>query len=163
MRTVGFADLRKLMEPPVEEHELGCHIAMVRFSIPISEEDKLIQTAKSLWNKMYVAGKRGDLYFFSQLSTMIVKMSFLLQRFRLANSALSYIGPLKIKKNYGPIEVLDIKTYITNNKLGPSLTVFGKYLFGRIGLDINYLSTELKEEEVLEIIEHIKVLLKDIA
>lgn len=162
MRSVAFADMRKRMEPPVEAQALGCHIAMTRFSVTVSSKSTLISIAQDLWQHMYLAGKKGDLYFFSQLATRMMKVSFGLKKFRLANAALSYIGPLQLKKHYGPIELLNIRTYITNNRLGPSITAFGKYLFGKISLDLNYLTYEFEEAEVLEMVQEIKASLEDI-
>lgn len=91
-----------------------------------------------------------------------MKVSFGLQQFRLANAALSYIGPLNLQRQYGDIALLNIKAFITNNRLGPSLTAFGKYLFGKISLDLNYLTSEFEKEEIDEMIADIKASLQDI-
>lgn len=162
LRTVSFADMRNKMEPGVGQHEMGCHIAMTRFTVPVTQKSTLLSIAQDLWKRMYQAGRRGDLYAFQQLSTSIMKLSFGLQQFRLANAALSYIGPLNLQRQYGELELLNIKAFITNNHLGPSFTAFGKYLFGKISLDLNYLTSEYEMEEIEEMVADIEASLQDI-
>ncbi len=162
LRTVSFADMRNKMIPRVDTHEMGCHIAMARFTVPVSSKSTSLSIAQDLWKRMFLAGKKGDLYAFSQLGTPIMKVSFFFQQFRLANTALSYIGPLNLQRAYGPVQLLNIRAYITNNRLGPSVTAFGKYLFGKISLDLNYLTSEYEEGEIEEMITDIKASLQDI-
>ena len=78
-------------------------------------------------------------------------MALQLQNDRIGVTALSFIGTLDLQPQYGIIGLKNVEAYITNNRLGPQFSAFGKVLFGRIGLDFTYLKEETTEEEAKHI------------
>lgn len=156
MRSISFASLRESMNRPIADDELGCHISMIRFNVPIEGEGDIWKTARFLQQQMYQAGKNGDLYLNAHLSKHLMKMMLRQNFMRLSNTALSYIGPLNLHPQYGDLTLLDVHAFITNNRLGPTFSGFGKILFGQIGLDCNYLESELSHDAAQKIIKNIE-------
>lgn len=160
LRAVQFANLRPFTHPPVGKHVAGSFIAMMRFNIalskPLSQENEIIQIAKNFDSQLRVSVKRGDKFLFSLLSKILIKKSFRDKKERLSATALSYAGPIKLKKNYGTLELADMHGFITNNCLGPELSGFGKICFKRLSLDINFLAAETDDHKALKMTNAIK-------
>lgn len=156
MRGISFASLREGMNRPIADSELGCHISMIRFNVPIEGNSDVWSVARYLQQQMYQAGKKGDLFLNAYLSKSLMQMMLRQNFMRLSNTALSYIGPLDLKPQYSDLQVLDVHAFITNNRLGPTFSGFGKILFGQIGLDCNYLASELSSESAQKIMSHIR-------
>jgi hypothetical protein len=53
--------------------------------------------------------------------------------------------------------------FITNNVVGPELSGFAKVLFGRIELDLAYLSSEISESTAHELLSELEVSLRKLA
>lgn len=147
MRMVRFANLRPYLHPPVKNIVEGSFIAMMRFDVPLSQGDKIIQVAKHLDQQFIKSAKRGDKFLFSILSKFLIKKSFREKKERLSACALSFAGPVQLKAQYGNIEVSDLHSFITNNCLGPELSGFGKICFNKLSLDINFLTAETSKEK----------------
>ena len=156
LRTVQFANLRPYLKPPVGKNVEGSFIAMMRFDIPLSQETAMIQVAKQIDEQIRESAKRGDKFLFSLLSKILIKKSFRAKKERLSATALSYAGPLQLKKQYGHIVVSDIHGFITNNCLGPELSGFGKICFNRLSLDLNFLSAETHRDKALTMTRELK-------
>ena len=163
MRAIVFADMRAKMEPPVHAHALGCYISMARFPIKIQTGQNLEETTTDLWKGIYSAGKRGDMLMYAMLSFDVIKMTIKMEKFRMADIALSYIGNLELQEHYGALKVKDVKAFITNNHLGPVLTAFGLCLFGRIGICMNYLRAEFSPKQAKNLMLKTKKLLEEFA
>ena len=160
LRAVQFANLRPFTHPPVAKHVAGSFIAMMRFNIPLSNslslENKTIQIAKYFDSQLKESVKRGDKFLFSLLSKILIKKSFRDKKERLSATALSYAGPIKLKKKYGAVELADMHGFITNNSLGPELSGFGKICFKRLSLDINFLAAETDRDKAQQMTRAIK-------
>lgn len=159
LRTVQFANLRPYLKPPVAKNVEGSFIAMMRFNIPISQESKIFQVANYIDKQISQSAKRGDKFLFSLLSKILIKKSFRAKKERLSATALSYAGPLQLKKQYGNTVVSDIHGFITNNCLGPELSGFGKICFNRLSLDLNFLTAETSREKALIMTKELKSML----
>ena len=61
------------------------------------------------------------------------------------------------------MHIRDVKAFITNNRYGPQISAFGKILFGRVGLDINYLEAETTQEEPELMAKELRKILENIS
>ena len=159
MRSVQFVSLRPYLQPPVANTVEGCYIAMMRFNIPMSPDSSIDEIAAAIDKQNMVSAKRGDKFIFTLLSKMLIKKSFRENKERLSATALSYAGPIQLKKQYGHIEVSGIHGFITNNRLGPEFSGFGKICFGKLSLDFNFLTAETSKEKAESMAKKIKSLL----
>jgi hypothetical protein len=163
VRVISFADLRSSMMPPLEREELGCFISMVRLAVPISLDTSVWQVGQSIRRGLFKASRRGEVFLMSIMSKYLFKMAFRMHNSRLGVSGISYIGKLNLEPQYGAVQLKHVEAYITNNRLGPEISAFGKVLFGRIGLDFTYLSSEMSPEQAQQIVEAIKGMLEKMA
>jgi hypothetical protein len=161
-RTIVFADLRPNMQPQPPEYHFGCFVSMLRFSLKVDTDTAIISLAEKLDKQVVRARRRGDLQLFSLISKHLVSLSMATKRMRLSNTALSFMGYLDLQPAYGPVRLLDVHAYITNNRLGAEFSGFGKVLFNRIELDFTYLISEMQQQEALELVRKIKDILKNI-
>lgn len=160
---ISFADLRAGMVPPVAGEQLGCYASMVRFPVSLTAGQPPLQLAGSIRRALFQASRRGEVFIMNRISKYLIKMVVRLQNTRLGLSALSFIGVLDLLPRYGTIELHDVKAFITNNRLGPEFSAFGKILFGSIGLDFTYLTAEMEEPQAQKIIQEIKKILEKLA
>ena len=160
LRAAQFASLRPYLKPPVRNDVEGCFIAMMRFNIPINSQTDIKPLAKELDNQFRLSVSRGDKFLFNLLSKMLIKKSFRDKKERFSSTALSYAGPVQLKKKYGDIEVAGIHGFITNNSLGPELSGFGKICFGKLSLDLNILTAETSMVKGEKMVKELKSILQ---
>jgi hypothetical protein len=147
LRTVQFSNLRPYLKPPVNETSGGCFATMMRFSVALSPTYNIAETAAQIDQQFIKSAKRGDKFLYAILSKILVKNTVRAHNARLGATALSYVGALSLKQNYGSIRVNDIHCLITNNSLGAELSGFAKICFGRLSLDLNFLTYETSLEK----------------
>ena len=155
-RSIAFADLRPQLDPPPPPASFGCYISMLRLTLPIGPGDRLDKVARELLRRLYRSGKRGELQLFAALSKPLIQMALRLQKTRLGHTALSFMGPLDLHSRYGRVELREVSAYITNNRLGPEFSGFGKLLSGRLGLHFTYLAEETSREEAADLVADIR-------
>ena len=163
MRALSFADLRPGLHPVPEESVLGCMISMLRVTVTIEPNDDLLEVAQRLRREMFAAGRTGDPYFFALVAGRLTRLALRFRVGRIANSAVSFLGKLNLEPSYGGMELIDVHAFITNNVVGPELSGFAKVLFGRIELDLTYLSSEVSESTARELLSAIEVSLRKLA
>ncbi len=163
VRLISFADTRSGMNPPVSDQEMGCYVSMLRLPVHLKQNQSLIEFAKSIRKAIFKSSRNGEVFLMSILSKFLVKMVMKMRNMRLGVSALSFIGVLKLEPQYGEINLLDVKAFISNNQLGPEFSAFGKILFGCIGLDFTYLTAEISKEKAKQMALEIKEFLIKIA
>ena len=160
MRAAQFASLRPYLKPSIPNDVEGCFIAMMRFNIQTKKGNDLKKIARELDSQFRQSVNRGDKFLFNLLSKMLIKKSFRDKKERFGSTALSYVGPVQIKKKYGELEVAGIHGFISNNCLGPELSGFGKICFGRLSLDLNILTAETDREKGAKMKDDIKSILQ---
>lgn len=146
MRLILFAGLRHYMRPSVPPHLMGCFISMLRFTIPVHRNDDLTKLALHLNSSIEKSIRLGDPFVFAMLSKALITHTIRKQDTRLGHVALSYVGPLQLQEQYGSIRLYNVHAFITNNRLGPEFTGFGKIFRGKLSLDLNFLSSEMTRE-----------------
>ena len=159
LHAVQFANLRPYLNLPISETYAGCFAALMRSNISLNRENSISELASQLDKQFYKSAKRGEKFLFALMVNRIVKQTIKAHKERLGAVALSYAGPVQLKQHYGNIEMRGIHAFIANNCLGTELSGFGKLCFGRLSLDLNYLTAETTTEEAKAMGTEIKSLL----
>lgn len=162
-RVITFLDLRTSLKPAVDEHNLGCFISTLRFTVPISSDQTIWQMADHVRSRIFMAGRQGEVFLMAWLSKYLIKLTLRMANTRLGVSALSFMGKLDLAPAYGSIRLTNVMAFITNNRYGPEIAAFGKLLHGRIGLDFTYLIAEMDAAQAKQIIDDVKVKLENLA
>lgn len=160
LRTIVFSNLRPYLKPPPDLDHLGSYISMLRLAVPVAPHDTLWTVARALNEGVYEANKRGDKYLAAVMSKHVMQRLLRKQNERMATTALSYVGPLRLNPAYGTIEVTDVHGFITTNRLSPELSAFGHLCFGRLRLDFMYLAADMDADQAQAIAQDIKQLLQ---
>ncbi|KPM46715.1 phthiocerol/phthiodiolone dimycocerosyl transferase family protein [Jiulongibacter sediminis] len=155
-RSISFADIRHWMQPPVPDDVLGCYFSMTRFTLALPSASGTKEIARDLWKQMYQSGKTGDIVLFAQMSQTMIQLMLKTRKFRMASTALSYIGQLDLKTTYGHLKPLEVRTFISNNQIGPPVSAFGRLLYGRLRLDFTLLKNEFTEQESEQLMKSIR-------
>lgn len=159
-RYISFANLRSRLQPVFPQDELGCLISMMRFTMSLPSDSTLWSLAEKMHQQIIKAARNREHFVAADMAPTLVKTALALKAFRLSNTALSFMGKLNLASEYGHLQLHDVRVYISNNPFGPELGVFGKILFGRIGLDITYLLEEMTKQEAQQILTEIVSLLE---
>lgn len=162
MRAISFTELRPSLVPSPQESVLGCMISMLRVGVDVHPSDTLLDVAHRLRREIFVAGKSGEPYLMAVTAKHMTRMALRMGRSRIANSAVSFLGKLDLETQYGSTQIVDVHAFITNNFVGPELSGFAKLLFGRIEMDLTYLSSEISGEMARELLSDITVSLHDL-
>lgn len=160
VRYIAFANLRSRIRPPFPQDELGCLISMMRFTMSLPADISLWTLAEKMHQQMIQAARNREHFIAADMAPQLVKTALALKKMRLSNTALSFMGKLNLNPEYGELQLHDVRVYISNNPFGPELGVFGKILFGRIGLDVTYLLEEMTEEDASTILKGIQIVLE---
>jgi NRPS condensation-like uncharacterized protein len=156
LNAVQFANLRPYLNLPISETYAGCFAALMRSNIAFTKQSSITQIAAQLDKQFYKSAKRGEKFLFALMGNTIVKRTIRAHNQRLGAVALSYAGPVQLKQHYGNVEMLGIHAFIANNCLGTELSGFGKLCFGRLSLDLNYLTEETTGEQAKAMAKEIK-------
>lgn len=160
VRYIAFANLRSRIRPSFPQDELGCMISMMRFTMSLPQDISLWRLAEKMHQQIIQTARNREHFIAADMAPQFVKTALVLKRMRLSNTALSFMGKLRLNPEYGDLQLHDVRVYISNNPFGPELGVFGKILFGRIGLDITYLFEEMTEQTAGTMLEEIQMVLE---
>lgn len=159
LRALQFGNLRPYLKPSLQDDVGGCFIAMLRNTVPMQPETNVLNIAKLIDQQSVISAKRGDKFAFALMSPFLIKKTIKANNERLGAVALSYAGSIKIKQQYGEIQVTDIHGHITNNCLGAELTGFAKIFAEKLSIDLNFLTTETNREKALKVRNELKHLI----
>jgi hypothetical protein len=164
MRTIQFANLRPYLQPPVSADQEGSFISLMRVTVPVSPGSDIVHLATYLDQQLLKSAKRGDKFLFALFSKLAMKKTIREHNTRMGTTALSFGGPIQLKRQYGNIQLNDVHGFITNIRQGPELAGFGKIFSGRLSLDMNFLSEETSRDKATLLLEEIRsLILKTIA
>ena len=159
MRHFNFADLRPYLNPPQENRYLGSFFSMMRFTVNVQENPDVWELARHISDVTYTAFKRGDKYCSNLLGRAMMRAILRFKSFRMGTTAMSYAGPLTIKKHYGKTDVHDLHAFTSNFYLGPEYTAqvrgFDKHFYW----DIVYLDTDMDDVQAAVIADEIRAIL----
>ena len=144
LRGITFGNLRPYLRPPVTAQEPGCHIALLRYSAPLAAGQSFWPLARRINQQVTQMGRRGERFAALVLAPMLVSTTNRLQAVRLADIALSYVGPTDLPEAFGGSRLLGLHAFVSNHRLGPEYTATVQLADGELWWDIVYLDTDLE-------------------
>jgi len=154
-RHINTVNLRPYLKPPLENHHLGSYFTMMRSTIGLKKNETLWDLARRFNDITYKSLKRGDKYCSNLLSYRMMRMMFRLKSIRMSNTALSYTGHLKLKKQYGELEVRDVHAFPSNFVVGPEFSALAKIFNDQIYWDFLYLDSDMDENRAKTIADEV--------
>lgn len=145
MRFFTFADLRPFLKPPQPAQVTGSCFSMMRFTAMVRPSVPLPTLARQIQQQVYKALKRGDKFCAHLLSAAVMKMMLKSKSSRMGNTALSHMGGIDLKENYGGIRVKDLRVFTSNFVLGPEYTAQTRRFHNRFNWDIVYLLSDMDQ------------------
>ncbi len=162
MRHMNFANLRPYLLPPVNGENEGCYVSMMRFMLFVAANSTVEEIAFSLHQKINKTLKKGDKFIFPLLSKMLIKQTLRKYNSRVSQTLFSYAGAIAIKEEYDNIKLSGVHSFVANNHLGPIISGFGKICFGKLSLDLNFLSDEVSGDKAVDFANEIKVIMEEL-
>jgi len=159
-RMMTFADLRPYLHPPLAPGAPGSAFSMLPVRARRGEGDRLWALAKRIHPVFTSALRRGDKFAAYMLSERIIRMVLRYRLGRVAESALSYTGPIRLSTGYGPYRLEAVHAFISNNRFGPSLSAQARLFRNRLWVDGQVLDTETTEVKMQEMAAVFESLLK---
>jgi hypothetical protein len=125
------------------------------------KENPLVwELAREVGDINYFSLKRGDKFCVNLLSYQMMRMLFRFKSFRMANTAMSFTGPVMVEKKYGKIEVRDIHGFASNFVVGPEYSVLVRLFEDHIYWDFLYLDSDMDHEQAEVIADEIHTILE---
>jgi hypothetical protein len=160
-RYMSMADLRPYLDPVPPDYQVGCYISPLRYTIRVHVGDDLWSLARRINNQIYQSSKKGEKFLASVMAEGFLRMTFVLEKFRMSTTALSYGGSSsRSVHTYEPYRIRAIRGFVSNFGLGPEFS-------GRVGLygdelwwDMLYLETDMNQTMGLLITEEISRMLQ---
>jgi hypothetical protein len=144
LRGITFGSLRPHLQPPVSADEPGCHIALLRYSAELSAGQPFWPLARRVQQRVDQMARRDERFAAQVLAPMLVDGSNRLQKVRLAQIALSYLGAPELPQAFGSTRVLDLHAFVSNHRLGPEYTATVHLAGDALVFDIVYLDADLE-------------------
>lgn len=163
MRNFNFADLRRYLVPPLDTVYLGSYFSMMRFTVGMKENPEVWELAREVNDITYASFKKGDKFCSNLLSYMMMRAILRFKSFRMGTTAMSFTGPVMLKKQYGKIEVRDIHAFVSNFSLGPEYSAQVRLFDRQIYWDILYLDSDMDREQAEVIAGEIRTILESAA
>lgn len=142
LRYVTFADLRPWVVPPVGD-ALGAYLAMLRYTARLRPGTTFWELAGKISRQVAEGGRRGDKFGAVKMSEWVMRTLLRKHNERMAATAVSYSGILRLDRTYGPIELRDLRSFVSNFELGPEYSALARLLHGRLQLDVVYLDGDM--------------------
>jgi hypothetical protein len=159
-RSLAFVDLRPYLEPEVPPTTLGCHIAMMRCAVELHTGLGFWDIAGAFQQRIYRSARRGEKFLATSLTKRVMRAALHERSFRMAETALSYSGALRLAQAYGPFRVRGLHAFVSDIPVGPEFTALARLDGDRIQWDFLYLAEDMDRsdaetlaDDVLEVIE----------
>lgn len=158
MRFLTFADLRPYLRPPVPPERLGSYFSMLGFTLrPAGDFWSL---AHRLHQRVHTATRRGEKFLAARAAVHMLRPTFRLGCLRMGDTALSYTGPVPPFPRSGEIEVLGLRTFVSNFNLGPEYTAQVRLWQRRLQWDVLYLDGDMDRAGAEAVAEEIRGILE---
>jgi hypothetical protein len=148
MRAIVWVDLRPHLSPQPAPESLGCYHSMVRFVVRVDRRDGFEALARKVQDLAARRVGRGDRFSAAILSPGVSRAVMRSRSQRMGTTALSYGGAHHIRPRYGPIEVREIRSFISNNPRGAELAATAGVTRGSLWCNLLYVDSELSDDEV---------------
>jgi hypothetical protein len=162
MRTISFASLRPYLQPPLGDEDLACSISLLCYTVPVSGGMDFWSLAHSLHKKIDSSLKSGDKFVAATLAESLLGRLTRSRSFRMAATALTYLGVVPVQPVYGSIRVMGIHGFVSAYDLGPELSAEALIFNNEVFWDFVFLDADMSREEANAIVEEIKSILKSI-
>ncbi len=161
MQTFIFPDLRPYLNPPIGAEKLANYISIMRFTLDISGESDLWQTAHQLQSQVYRALKSGEKFSASLMSETLLKAFTTLKAMRFGASALNYGSNVPLRSQYGEIKLVGLHGFVSAYDLGPEMSSQARLFNDEVWWDFIYLDTDMDTDVAEKIIAEIKLILEN--
>lgn len=161
LRYLAFADLRPHLSPPLDATALGSCIAMLRYTVPLDGSAgpgagaDFWPLARRVGRQVDAGVRRGDRFGAAALSAAMMRGILAGRMGRMAATALSYAGPLRLRRDLrepgAPFRVRGLRSYVSNLAEGPEYTAQARLWDGGLQLDVVYLEADMDERRADEI------------
>jgi len=159
-RSLAFVDLRPYLKPEVPPTTLGCHIAMMRCAVELHTGLGFWDIAGAFQHRLDRSARRGEKFLATSLTRCVMGAALHERSFRMAETALSYSGALRLAPAYGPFRVRGLHAFVSDIPVGPEFTALARLDGDHIQWDFLYLAedmdrgeAEMLADDVLRIIE----------
>jgi hypothetical protein len=142
MRAVIWVDLRPHLNPPLAGETLGCYVSMLRFVLKVDPRIGFSALVSQVQEKTILAARRGDRFPAALLSPALTRVP---ERWagRLSTAALSHAVPSAIHCAYGPLEVHDVRGFVSNVPFGAELAAASGVTHGALWCHLLYLDSDI--------------------
>lgn len=147
LQSITFADLRPYLKPPLPAEQLGCAISMLRFGLIIDTQSAFWDTAQEVHRLISGAATRGDKFVATHMAPAMMRFLLSQRRMRMASTALSYLGPIRLSNQYGPYQLREVHGFVSDVDIGPLFTALAHLWRGELRWDFAYLDTDWEREE----------------
>jgi NRPS condensation-like uncharacterized protein len=147
MRAIAFADLRNDLTPQPSADVLGCYIAMLRHTVTVGPDQDLWSLAQTLQDEIRASVTGHEHLLAAGMAKSLMKMILGVKRMRMADTAVSYAGPVALCERYGDITVDDVHGFVATNRLAPFSSALVQIVGGRLTWDFVFLEADLDEHQ----------------
>jgi NRPS condensation-like uncharacterized protein len=155
-----FPDLRPYLIPPARDNDMASYFSMLRFTFDMNNKEDFRQMVLRLQNRVSRAFAKGEKFLSHLLAKGMMRWMIKRRDKRMGDSALSYTGPVKLAQSYGDTALRGIHGFVSNLGLGPELCAQARLFAGRIYLDYIYLDTDLDQEKMTALADHMQGILE---
>lgn len=160
LRHINSADLRPYLNPPLDPQYFGSYFALMMFTVEMKENPGVWELAREISDLVYTSLKRGDKFCANLLSYRMMRTLFRFKSFRMAAAAMSYTGFVMLQKNYGKMELQDVRAFVSNFVVGPEYTALVNLFADHIYWNILYLDSDMDHEQAGVIADEIRTILE---
>ncbi len=158
-RYFSFPLLRSYLDPPVSDQVVRCYVTLLRLTSEVSADDRFWWLASRINRQIGQALRRGERFLASIWSHFSMRMVFSQRTQRMATTALSYTGAVRMGERYGELALRELHAFVSNFPRGPEYTAQARLFRGRLWLDILYLDADMAEREARAIADTMRALL----
>ena len=147
LQALAFADLRPYLRPEVPATTLACHIGMMRYPMRLRADAGFWPVAQELQERLYVSARRGEKFLANVLTGPVMRMTLAAGSVRMAHTALSYAGALRLRDHYGALSVRGLHAFVASIPVGPEWTALARLHRDRLQCDFLYLAEDMGHAE----------------
>jgi hypothetical protein len=145
LQALAFADLRPYLRPEVPATTLACHIGMMRYPMRLRAGAGFWEVAQQLQERLYASARRGEKFLANVTTGPVMRMTLAARSGRMAHTALSYAGALRLRARYGPLSVRGLNAFVASIPVGPEWTALARLYRDRLQCDFLYLAEDMDD------------------
>lgn len=147
LQSITFADLRPYLKPPLPAEKLGCAISMLRFGLILDPKSGFWDVAGQVHRLISGAAGRGDKFVSTHLAPTMMRALLSQRHMRMASTALSYLGPIKLSDRYGRYQLREVHGFVSDIDIGPVFSALAHIWRGKLEWDFAYLDTDWEQAQ----------------